>query len=123
MLCALQAGSVAICLAGGLRMFELTAQSIVRHLFASYPGADVFVSAPLTEESSKLLLLKEAEVITSAAAAAEGAQSKPWSLKGVHFITQEPLEETEVVKKVLSAGWSPNGLQVQRSPIFLVRRS
>lgn len=94
-------------------MFELTSLSLVKHLFASYPGADIFVSAPLTEDSHKLLLLSEAEAVLSAAAAAKGVGSKPWSLKRVHFIAQEPMEETKEHKKILSAAWSPNGLQVQ----------
>lgn len=104
---------MAICLAGGLRFFELTALSLVKHLFASYPGADIFVSAPLTEESHKLLLLREAEAFLSASAAAKGVGSEPWSLKGVHFITQEPIEETKEYKKVLFSLGSPNGLQVK----------
>jgi len=107
-------------------MFELTAMGLVQHLFSSYPGAHVFVSAPLTEMSNKLFLLSVAEALASAAAplpaaaaaaaagaAADDAELKPrWSLRRVHFLAQEPLEETVARRRVLTSAWSPNGLQV-----------
>ena len=55
---------VAVCLAGGLRDFELTAPSIVRYLLSQSPGhLDVFVVTPLDENSWKVYLLESTNVV------------------------------------------------------------
>jgi len=98
-------------------MFELTALGLVQHL-SSYPGAHVFVSAPLTETSHKLLLLTTAEALAlaAAAAAATGTELKQrWSLKRVHFLAQEPILATDAHRAFLLADGSPNGFQVHLS--------
>eukprot|EP00850_Spirogloea_muscicola_P016446 SM000133S26812 [mRNA] locus=s133:243212:251705:+ [translate_table: standard] len=53
---------MAICLAGGLRQFELTGPSLVEHLLAGYEHADVFVVAPLDADAYKVQLLGGANV-------------------------------------------------------------
>ena len=95
---------MAVCLAGGLRLLELTALSLVDHLFPVYPSADVFVSAPLDETSHKVILLE-------VAAAARSERS--WGLKGIHFIAQAPLDDSGPWNAILSAKGSPNGIQVR----------
>ena len=92
--------SVAVCLAGGLRMFELTWPSIERHLLATYAPCDLFVRAPVDADAHKITLA--------------GRQSPYVRHVSIWLDPQVPLESS-VAKQVLKTAGSPQGLQVGRT--------
>ena len=84
---------VAICLAGGLRHFELTGPSIQEHLLSAYPNADVFVVTPLDNSTWKLPLLHSSHVV------------------GVRVAVQADIPETQALKDLFHYMSSPLGRQ------------
>ncbi|XP_073526475.1 uncharacterized protein [Phyllobates terribilis] len=85
---------IAVCLVGGARRFELTGPSIIERVVKEFPSSDVFVNTPLDTNSYKMALLKSAPRIAA-----------------VRIFKQEPVPETEVQSRVLTAANSPNGIQ------------
>lgn len=85
---------IAVCLVGGARRFELTGPSIIEKIVEEFPSSDVFLNSPLDSNSYKLSLLKSAPRIAA-----------------VRIFKQEPIPETELQNRVLTAANSPNGIQ------------
>ncbi|KAK8936274.1 hypothetical protein KSP39_PZI013227 [Platanthera zijinensis] len=86
--------SIAICLVGGARRFEITGPSIVKNLLLEYPNADLFLHSPLDKDAFKFLLLKSAPRIA-----------------GVRIFDPSLIPATESQIRVLSPRGSPNGIQ------------
>lgn len=93
---------MAICLAGGLRAFQLTGPSIVHHLLSSFPDGHVFVSSAADETSHKLFLLDPPPQGPAVA-----------RLKAVRFLPQAPLDQSTPGARLLSSVGSPNGIQAR----------
>lgn len=103
---------MAICLAGGLRAFQLTGPSIAHHLLSSFPEGHVFISSAVDETSHKLFLLNPPP------------QGPPVAqLKGVRFLPQAPLDESTPGARLLSSVGSPNGIQASKNHTALLSRS
>eukprot|EP00897_Mesotaenium_endlicherianum_P007881 jgi/Mesen1/7120/ME000369S06439 len=92
----LQAESVAICLVGGARAFDLTGLSIKEHLLAAYPNSDVFLHVPADENTHKLTALLGTRRIAR-----------------LEVVAQRPMKEDATTAQVLKAKGSPNGVQVR----------
>ncbi|KAF3336170.1 hypothetical protein FCM35_KLT20677 [Carex littledalei] len=85
---------MAICLMGGARRFELTGPTNLKHVLNVFPEADLFVHSNLDENSFKLSLLRSAPRVTE-----------------VRIRRPVELHESEVLRSVITANFSPNGLQ------------
>ncbi|KAL1190050.1 hypothetical protein V5N11_033354 [Cardamine amara subsp. amara] len=86
--------TIAVCLVGGARRFELTGPSIMEKILRVYPNADLFLNSPLDENSFKLRLLKDAP-----------------RLAWVRIFEPMPINETEPMIRVLTPMNSPNGIK------------
>ncbi|XP_078169449.1 uncharacterized protein LOC144563855 [Carex rostrata] len=86
---------VAICLVGGARRFDLTGPSILKHVLNAFPDADLFVHSNLDKDTLKLSLLRSAPRVTE-----------------VRIRRPVVFNETEEQRALLSAGSSPNGIQI-----------
>lgn len=89
---------VALCLVGGARAFELTAEGILRHLIEGWEDTtpDVFLHAPLDADAHKLTLLGGNSAVHLASA---------------RIFRQETIPESALHRAVLYGGTSPNGVQ------------
>jgi hypothetical protein len=86
---------IAICLVGGARRFELTGPTILKNVLNVFPEADLFVHSNLDKNSFKLGLFRLAPRVTE-----------------VRIRRPMVFPETDEQRKLLSAGSSPNGIQV-----------
>jgi hypothetical protein len=88
---------VALCLVGGARAFELTAESILRHLIEPHNdwAPDVFLHAPLDSDAHKFTLLHNVS----------------GRLASARIFRPELFLESEIHREVLDARSSPNGIQ------------
>ncbi|KAG0601508.1 hypothetical protein M758_11G117100 [Ceratodon purpureus] len=90
---------VALCLVGGARAFELTAESILRHLINPHDkdwDPDVFLHAPLDSDAHKFTLLENIS---------------PARLASARIFVPELLPESVLYQELLYGGTSPNGIQ------------
>ncbi|XP_019189956.1 PREDICTED: uncharacterized protein LOC109184412 [Ipomoea nil] len=90
----LRRSRIAVCLVGGARRFELTGPSIIQNILGVYPNSDLFLHSPLDSNAYKLSLLKSAPRIAA-----------------VKIFKPTPIDETEARRRVLTAAYSPNGIQ------------
>lgn len=90
---------IAVCLVGGARRFELTGPSIVDKILRQYPNSDLFLHSPMDQNAFKFTLLKSAP-----------------RLAAVRIFHPEPIAESELQLRVLTAHNSPNGIQVSFFP-------
>ncbi|KAJ7518268.1 hypothetical protein O6H91_21G061700 [Diphasiastrum complanatum] len=85
---------VAVCLVGAARAFELTGPSIKKYVLDVYDQVDVFLHAPLDENSYKFQLLKGHKRLAS-----------------LRIFKPNTLPETQLHKELLASTGSPNGIQ------------
>ncbi|KAH9289388.1 hypothetical protein KI387_033505 [Taxus chinensis] len=85
----------AICLIGGARKFELTGPSLLEYVVNMYNNSDVFLHAPLDNDTYKFSVLKEASS----------------GLAEVRIFTPQRINETTLQAEVFTSNGSPNGLQ------------
>ncbi|KAL1170100.1 hypothetical protein V6Z11_A05G190500 [Gossypium hirsutum] len=90
----LDRSTIAVCLVGGARRFELTGPSIVEKVLNRYPNADLFLHCPMDKDAFKLSLLRTAPRLAS-----------------VRIFEQKLVPETGEQVRVLTAANSPNGIQ------------
>ncbi|KAH9308338.1 hypothetical protein KI387_036249 [Taxus chinensis] len=86
---------IAICLVGGARKFELTGPSLLKYVINRYNDSDVFLHAPLDNNSYKFSLLNKASS----------------GLAAVRIFTPQRINETTMQAYVFTSTGSPNGLQ------------
>lgn len=114
-------------------MFELTVMHLAKNLFSQLAHPDVFISAPLDENSYKALLLPVAAqscttnchrrfpapvqsrftLPTILGNRRVTATDPRWRVLGIKFLAQAPLDESVPSgARILDAFGSPNGVQV-----------
>ncbi|KAI3930235.1 hypothetical protein MKW92_048939 [Papaver armeniacum] len=86
---------IAVCLVGGARKFELTGPSIAENILNVYPNADLFLNAPLDEDSFKFSIFKDIAP----------------RIASIRIFKPTKLNETEFQRRVLTPYGSPNGIQ------------
>jgi hypothetical protein len=86
---------MAVCLVGGARRFELTGPSIVKNILQVYPNSDLFLHSNFDNNAFKFTILKTVPRLAS-----------------VRIIIPQPLPETLPQLRVLTAAYSPKGIQV-----------
>lgn len=90
----LDRSTIAVCLVGGARRFELTGPSILEKVLKRYPNSDLFLHCPMDKNAFKLSLLRTAPRLAS-----------------VRIFEQKLVPETGEQVRVLTAANSPNGIQ------------
>lgn len=84
---------IAVCLVGGARMFELTGRTLRKNLLDVYPNTDVFLHAPLDQDSHKFSLLAGR------------------NLRVAKIFTPQPIPESRIATEVITSWGSPHGMQ------------
>ena len=97
--------SLAVLLVGGVRDFDATGPSIVDHLIAAFRPCDVFVNAPLDDNTAKLAALARAGSLASLRVFA--------NLPVDERALQRALQMDTPPEDMLESRGSPNGVQVR----------